>query len=276
MNDLFTPPAGRDLPPGRAEQMRAELLADITGPARPARPVRGRVGVGLVLAGVVAVAATGVSAWSGRGGEQLLALGPDEMSPTLRAAAERCLLEGQDMHPRPLVASADLAVGAERADHVALLFLSEHHYFACDEWDPPGESRSMSLAADTDGPAWHHDWLPGPVDRLLLTSTERDGGDVVVIGRVSARVHQLVLDHGDGRKTVARIADGAFGIIAQGDIHEADHPALVSYDSAGREIDRRPLFVPFDRLGRCYVDPEGTIVYGTPGPACRPAEPWTR
>ncbi|WP_432994298.1 hypothetical protein [Dactylosporangium sp. CA-233914] len=272
MNDLFTPPVGRDLPPGRVQEMRTKLLADITGPARPARR---RVGVGLVLAGIVAVAAVGVSAWSGGDGEQLLALGPDEMSPSLRAAAERCL-EMNDRHARLPVASADLAVGAEHGDHVALLFLTEDHYLACDEWDPPHQSRSGGMAIDTDRPNWQHDWLPGPVDRLLLTSTERDGGDVVAVGRVSARVHRLVLEHGDGRTTVARIANGAFGLIAQGDIRERNSPALVSYDNAGNEIDRRPLFVPFDRLGRCYVDPQGTVVYGEPGPACLPAEPWIR
>ncbi|MEV8517918.1 hypothetical protein [Dactylosporangium sp. NPDC051484] len=272
MNDLLTPPAGRDLPPGRVQEMRAKLLADITRPVRPARPVRVRVGVGLVLAGIVAVAAAGVSAWSGGDRAQLLALGPDEMSPSLRAAAKRCL-EMNDMVP---MGSADLAVGAEHGDHVALLFLTEDHYLACSEGKPPHQGRSGGMAVDTDRPDWQHDWLPGPVDRLLLTSTKAGGGDVVAIGRVSARVHRLVLEHGDGRTTVARIAGGAFGLIAQGDVRERNSPELVSYDSAGNEIDRRPLFVPFDRLGRCYVDPQGSIVYGKPGPACLPAEPWTR
>jgi hypothetical protein len=51
---------------------------------------------------------------------------------------------------------------------------------------------------------------------------------------------------------------------------------LVSYDTAGREIDRRPLFPPPGWFDRCYVDPSGKVVYGKPGPNCRPADPWTR
>jgi hypothetical protein len=292
MNDLFTPPQGRDLPPDRAREMRTNVMAGIT---RPTRPLQGRgrlrLGLGLALAGAVAVVAIGApvwSGWDGRGdGRQLLALGPGEMSATLQAAANRCL-ETNNAHDRVRVTGADLAVAAEHGEHLALLFLTGEHYLACDEWDPPHQERSRGTATDTGRADWHHNWLPGPVDRLLMTSTEHDGGDVVAIGRVSARVDRLVLDHGDGRKTAARIANGAFGLISRGDVRERDTPELVSYDSAGNEIDRRPLFVPFDRLDRCYVDPRGTIVYGEttihggttthgePGRVCLPAERWER
>ncbi|MDG4796409.1 hypothetical protein [Micromonospora sp. WMMD1082] len=289
MNDLLTPPADRDLPAGRAGQMRARLLADLgVGPRRS--PVRRRVALALVAA--VAVAALGLVAWPEHDrAPRYLAFGPDELSPTLRQSAERCLALGDDPARMP-VTIADLAVAVERGDHAALMFLTDDHYLACDFWDPPHQpwpdggapsprlaspARSTAVASSVDDPTWRGDWLPGPVQRLLLTSTDPDGGEVVAIGRVGARVHRLVIEHADGRTAPARISGGAFGLIADdGDIRDDGGADLVAYDRAGVEIDRRPLFTPFDQLGRCYVDPAGAVVYGDPGPTCQPAEPWHR
>ncbi|GAA2605462.1 hypothetical protein GCM10010399_40600 [Dactylosporangium fulvum] len=275
MNDLFTPPAERDLPPGRAAEMRAELLAGIIGPARPAPWTRRRVRAAVALAGVVAAAAAGVSAWSGDDGRQVLALGPGELSPSLRPAVEHCLEWAGNAHGVRSLTTDDLVVGAQSGDHTAVLFLTEDRYFACDLWTPWFQGVSGGTSTDTDGEEWRHDWLPGPVERLSMTSTDADGGEVVVVGRVSARVHRLVLDHGNGTRTPARIANGAFGLISEdGDVRWADNPELVSYDGDGKEIDRRSLLAPFRGGDRCYTDPTGAVVLGKPGPACLPAEPW--
>jgi hypothetical protein len=102
-----------------------------------------------------------------------------------------------------------------------------------------------------------------------------DGGSVSVLGRVSARVDRLVLEHGNGRTTTARLRDGAFGIISRTDDVRKD-AELVSYDRAGREIDRRLLFQFSEEYDHCYTDPDGTVIYGEPGPDCRPADPWDR
>lgn len=272
MNELLIPPAERDLPAGRAVEMRARLAAEVRTPRRT--PTRRRVAV--ALAATAAVAAVGLAVWPDHDqARQFLAFGPHELSPTLRQAADRCLSLNEHRVP---VTIADLTVAAEQGDHTALMFLTDNHYLACDGWEPPHQSWSGGAAWSTDDPNWRSDWLPGPVQRLSLSgSTDPDGGDVVAIGRVSARVHRLVLEHGDGKITPARIAGGAFGLITDDEnISKEGRADLVAYDKAGNEIDRRPLFTPFDQLGRCYVDPVGTVVYGRPGPACQPAEPWSR
>jgi hypothetical protein len=103
----------------------------------------------------------------------------------------------------------------------------------------------------------------------------------MVIGRASARVKRLVLEHGDGRTTAARLKDGAFGLVSTGGPVRAD-AKLVSYDAHGNELGRMPLF---DRDERCYADPAGRVLYPIhvprdappPDPAtCLPTEPWGR
>jgi hypothetical protein len=102
-----------------------------------------------------------------------------------------------------------------------------------------------------------------------------DGGDVAVTGRVSARVHRLVLEHGDGHTTAARLTDGVFGLLTEGANVNKD-AELVSYDAKGTEIDRRLLFRPSNQFDHCYADSSGTVVYGEPGTDCQPAELWSR
>ncbi|MBQ1025481.1 hypothetical protein [Micromonospora sp. C95] len=272
MNELLRPPAERDLPAGRAARIRARVVTEVRAVSGPA-PVRRRVAVALVAAAMIAT--IGVVTWPDPDrGAHFLAFGPDELSPTLRQSAERCLALG-DEPARASATIADLAVAVEQGDHAALMFLTDQHYVACDLWDPPHQSWSGGTATSVDDPTWRRAWLPGPVQRLLLTLTDPDDGEVVAIGRVSARVHRLVLQQADGTITPARVAGGAFGLVGEG-VSENDGADLVAYDGAGVEIDRRPLFTPFDLLGRCYVDPAGAVVYGAPGPACQPAEPWQR
>ncbi len=262
MNDVIDPPAERELPPARAVRMRAGLLS---AAHRPPRHTRRRLAVALaavaVLAGGAAVAADRRDA-----GRELLAMGPDELSPTLREAAEQCLT-WYTGRPEIGVTLGDLVVGAEQAHRAALLFITPAGYLTCDVTREPGEEVTGASA----GEAWpHRDWLPGQFQRLLLTTREPRSGDAIVTGRVSARVARLVLEHGDGHTTVARLRRGVFGLITR-DAGVTGRAALVAYDAAGREIDRKPLFEP----PGCFTDPAGTVIYDSKGATdCRPAEPW--
>ncbi|WP_245712782.1 hypothetical protein [Micromonospora nigra] len=213
---------------------------------------------------------------------QVLAMGAGELSPTLRDAAERCLRWNspqrqtrQDPSEQAVpVSLADLAVAIERGDRALVLFMNDVGYATCDV-ESPGTGRESGGGATDPWP--HGDWLPGPVQRLLLTSTEADGGDVSVSGRVSSRVHRLVLDHGDGHTTTARLSEGAFGLMtSDARLKAGNDPELVSYDAKGTEIDRRPLFQAEDQLEYCYTGPDGKRIYGKPTNGCRPAEKWGR
>ncbi|WP_410810770.1 hypothetical protein [Micromonospora sp. 067-2] len=240
-----------------------------------------------MAATVLLVVSSGVAAvvWDRTDGAnvQVLAMGPGELSPTLRDAADQCLRwnaadngRGLAEDPAPVPLSlTDLAVAIERSDRALVLFMNGAGFATCDvTFDQ--QTRERSGASGTD--RWPHgEWLPGPVQRLLLTSTEADGGDVSVSGRVSGRVGRLVLDHGDGHETVARLSGGAFGLMTTDARLTADNaPRLVSYDAAGVEIDRRPLFQAEDQLTHCYTTPAGTLIYGTPSDTCLPAEAWGR
>ncbi|WP_405096360.1 hypothetical protein [Micromonospora sp. NBC_01412] len=269
MNDILDPPAERDLPPARAARMRADLHQTLRG--RPTRSVRLRLAaatVAVLLAGV-GVAAT-LEGEPGAGGAQVLAMGRAELSGSLLRAARQCLTwtKGGDSS----LTLDDLAVAVERGDRAMVLFMSDAGYLTCEVTRQGGGEPSGGSSHER----WpRSDWLPGPVQRLLLTSSEPRGGDVAVSGRVSARVHRLVLDHGDGRTTTARISRGAFGLVTHAR-PVTGRAELVSYDAAGGELDRRPLFRPSDRFDHCYATPSGEVIYGPAGTDCRPAERWTR
>ncbi|MEV0327440.1 hypothetical protein AB0H63_13475 [Micromonospora echinospora] len=281
MNDILDLPAERDLPPGKARAMRARVLGSVR--PRSARPPRLRVAVvGVVLLAVASGVAAVVWDRPDRSTVQVLAMRAGELSPTLRDAAERCLewnspqrQTRQNAGEQPVpVSLTDLTVAIERGDRALVLFMNDVGYVTCDvEWAGTDQE---SGGSNTE--AWPHgDLLPGPVQRLLLTSTEADGGDVSVSGRASGRVHRLVLDHGDGHTTAARLSDGVYGLMTSGARLKANNdPELVSYDASGAEIDRRPLFQAEDQLEHCYANPDGKRIYGKPTSDCRPAEKWGR
>ncbi|MEU8329711.1 hypothetical protein [Micromonospora sp. NPDC048839] len=267
MNDILDPPAERDLPPGRAARMRADLVTSIRRPRR-----RRAVRLGIATVATAAAVVAGVATVP-RGDEvRHLAMGSGELSPTLHRAVERCLEWNGQMERIPLSIN-DLAVAAEQDHHGVALFITDTGYFTCNVSMQPGQEISGGA---TGARVWpQRAWLPGSIQRLLLVSSEADGGDVAVTGRVSARVQRLVLAHGDGQTTTARLVNGVFGLLT--DHAEVTRDAeLVSYDTAGAEIDRRLLFRPSDEFDHCYVDSAGTLVYGEPGADCRPAEPWGR
>ena len=275
MNDLIEPPAERNLPPARAARMRADLLAATRAP-RSRVPRRLLVAAAAVLTLVIAgVVVTSEVRRENR--TQILAMSAGELDPSLRRAVRDCLeaMEPRDDGaPQPEfvpVSPADVTIASRRGPWIAVLFLTRAGYMACEMQLKFGRLQSSSVG----GEAWpYRDWLPGPVQRLSLSSTEIDGGSVSVLGRVSARVDRLVLEHGNGRTTTARIRDGAFGLIsATDDVRE--NAELVSYDAAGREIDRRPLFGYSLDFPHCYTDPDGTVIYGSQSQDCLPADPWT-
>ncbi|MEU7982622.1 hypothetical protein AB0B63_29325 [Micromonospora sp. NPDC049081] len=278
MNDILDLPAERGLPPEAALAMRARILGFASPP--PARTPRLRVAVAAVLLLAVACGVAAVG-WDrpARSPGQVLAMGQGELSPTLRDAAEWCLQwnspRRQAPGERPVpVSLADLAVAVERGGRVLVLFMNDVGYATCDvEW--AGTARVSGGGATEPWP--HGEWLPGPVQRLLLISTEPDGGDVSVGGRVSPRVHRLVIDHGDGHTTAARLSAGVFGLLtSDARLRAGNDPELVSYDAGGAEIDRRPLFQPEDQLEHCYAGPDGKRIYGRPASGCRAAEKWRR
>ncbi len=289
MNDILQPPADRDLPADRADRIRAGALAALDHPA-PSHTGR-RVAVLAAVVTTVAAGVGGAALWpSGDGGgqsTQALAMSAAELSPPLRAAAKKCLAWNRERHPEVpghavTVGMDDLAVATGHGHRSAMLFLKPDGYYTCELDEEPGEEISGGTGSDQWGN--RRNWLPGPVQRLSLSSSDVDGGDVMVIGRASHRVSRLVLEHGDGRTTPARLKDGAFGLVSRGGPVRAN-ARLVSYDADGNEIGRMPLFDK-DYPDRCYADPAGNVLYlprtakkdaPTPDPAtCLPTEAWRR
>ena len=257
MTDLITPPGERDLPPAAA----ARIHAVVTAPHRARRP---RAAVLVAAAAAVLLAAVLAVGWSRPAERPVVAMGPAELSPTLHDATEQCLTWAASSGDR--VSAADLAVTVARDRRAALMFLTRTGYFACDmRWPLFGEPTGGTVAGRWATP----DLLPGPVQPLSIGAAEFWGGDTGVIGRAAARVHRIELDHGDGRSTAARLERGLFGVLADDVTADAE---LVGYDAAGREVDRRPLFVPSERH-RCWAGPSGAVLFPGP-PPCGAAEPW--
>jgi hypothetical protein len=255
--------------------MRSDLLAAIGQPYRRRRRRR------MALAATGLVAAVGMTVTVVARGDdsvRVLAMSESEMTPTLRDAAAQCLtwsaeqgLQSRNDTPTPW-SMTDLAVATERGDDSVVLFVTAERFVACDistGWNGWGGIAHGTWASPT--------WMPGPVQKLGMSSTHIDGGQVLVTGRVSDRVHRLVLDHGDGHTSTARLGRGVFGLISE-DNDVTDNAELISYDADGGEIGRQRLFGHLDHLEdqQCYVDPSGTIVLGEPGGVCLPAETWTR
>ncbi|MET7667541.1 hypothetical protein [Micromonospora luteifusca] len=267
MKDILDTPVERDLPPGAAARMRADLMTSIRRPRR-----RRAVRLGVATMATAAAVVAGVALVPNGDGVRNLAMGSSELSPTLHRAVEQCLEWNSQMERLPL-SMDDLAVAAEQDHHGVALFMTDTGYFTCEVSMQPHREISGGATGERVWP--QRDWLPGPIQRLLLMSTEADGGDVAVTGRVSARVQRLVLEHGDGQTTTARLANGVFGLLTD-DANVTRDAELVSYDSTGAELDRRLLFRSSHEFDHCYVDSAGTLVYGEPGADCRPAEPWGR
>jgi hypothetical protein len=275
MNDVLEPPAERDMPAHRSARMRARLLGSLHRPT--AR--RGRRRLVMAMAGLVAIAGLAVPVLPERddAAVEALAMSSAELSPRLRDVTRQCLewnarqqVDGSS--GVPVVRSADLAMAARRDHRAVTVFLTPTGYFACDLWTAADGGEDSGSAG---GEQWQvRDWMPGPVQRLSLTSSEIDSGDVIVAGRVSNRVQRLVLEHGNGRRTTARIERGVFGLISQGPVTKKAE--LIAYAKSGEEVGRRPLFPPVSEREQCYVDPSGKVVYGDSDPPCRLAEPWTR
>ncbi|MGC4745041.1 hypothetical protein ACLQ28_05185 [Micromonospora sp. DT201] len=265
MKDILDTPAERDLPPGKAATMRVDLMTSIRRPRR-----RRAVRLGIATLATAAAVVAGVSMVPNGDGVRNLAMGSSELSPTLHQAMEQCL-SWNAQHERLPVSMDQLAVAAEQDHRAVALFITETGYFTCDVSRPPHEEASGGTSGERVWP--QRNWLPGPMQRFVLSSTDWDGGDVAVTGRVSARVDRLVLEHGDGHTTTARLANGVFGLLSEGATVN-EKAELVAYDATGAEIDRRLLFRPSDEFDHCYVDSSGTLVYGEPGADCRPAERW--
>ncbi|WP_433304635.1 hypothetical protein ACQP2F_15655 [Actinoplanes sp. CA-030573] len=150
------------------------------------------------------------------------------------------------------------------------LFLNQAGYMECSAYLTAGERE-----AGVGGELWpHRDWLPGPVQILGMTSSEEDHGWVQATGRVSPRVDHLVLEHGDGQTTAARIDNGTFGLISRND-DVTPAAALVRYGSTGQEFRRKAIFA-LQRDTHCYTDHTGKLIYRETRHDCLPADPWIR
>jgi hypothetical protein len=277
MNDILDPPAERDLPPARFVQMKTELMAAVRqrpaaerGPATRRFSAQPRWAMAAAAAVVVAAVPVSLAVRHQFGGGDVLAMSTAEITPSLREALTECVKASAhsnelDPSPPPPVTMADLGVAAQRDGKTVAVFLRPDGYVTCETEG----SGAWGVGYDEWG---SREWLPGPVHVLSSSTTELDGGELSMAGRVSERVHRLVLDHGDGRTTRARIKDGLFGVVT-GDGKVRENAELVSYDRTGKEIGRMSVYHEVDR---CYTDPAGTILYGESGGDCLPAERWAR
>ncbi|GIJ49566.1 hypothetical protein Val02_64520 [Virgisporangium aliadipatigenens] len=283
MNSVLEPPAERDLPPGHRERMRQSLLREIDGgrdrrPRRPLVPLAALAGAAVLIAAVV-MTTTGLP-WNGdsRTDVRAYAYRGGVVPQDVRRTADRCLADNDfaqrhddpRMRPEAVVGDLELVNYVSRNGTVAVYYLADNVLVAC--LNQPAED-SRSIAVEPLG-----DWLPGAVQIDGGVSEHIDGGGAAfsVLGRVAPGVHRVVLEHGDGLTTEANVLDGTFVVIADGPVRPG-RGSLVSYDSAGTVLDRRPAWAMDQKEPRpCYTDPAGTVVVGSGSTGCGTAERWRR
>jgi hypothetical protein len=127
---------------------------------------------------------------------------------------------------------------------------------------PKGETPLGSF-----GPIMSDPLLHGPIGQYLATTQGVEGEYMAIGGQVSARVGRVVFDDGAGHTREAHVANGTYAIA--GGYGKLDEALLISYDKAGKEIDRRRAF-------GFSCDPHYTGAHGNiPGTMCEPTERWT-
>lgn len=286
MTNLEQLPPEREMPADRQARMRRQVLDTLTAPARPAHR-RGRAARVVVASLATAACLAAAVSWAGGLREhpkpEVVALGDSALSPLVRETGNLCLTHAKTMDPArwPTDSSRPVMVNyAERDGTRAIVIyrMGERLYFCSMEpTTPPSDEWSSSL-----GSSELPTWLPGPISAESASSSEPWGGESALAGFVSRRVAKVILDHGNGHHSTARLANGTFVVVSEGDVADR-RGELISYDDQGREIDRRPAFDLGPVGTSCWVDPQGTVVlYGKevkdatapPSVNCGKAEPW--
>jgi hypothetical protein len=244
----------------------------------PLRSHRGRLALvgAFAAATAAAVVAGSVLLAGGHGRPTVLAFGDGAVSPRLQQAIDWCAERAQMVEPG---SKPRLVNRGEAGDYAIAVFLTDTRMIACDAGPNGGGGHY--------GPYGQLHWLPGPISVEAASATTakggEGGGDVFLAGRISNRVGRVELDHGDGRLTTARLSEGTFAVATDGADIADGKAVLVTYDRAGKAIDRRAaLFLENTGLtadGRytesCWTDPAGTRVYGRTGTTdCKQADPW--
>lgn len=110
------------------------------------------------------------------------------------------------------------------------------------------------------------DLLRGPITPDLMETQGVEGEYMAVAGRVGSRVGRVVFDDGAGHTRQARLANGTFA--TAGSYRNRHTAVLITYDQAGKEIDRRLAFgascLPMNKAGDQQL----------PGTNCKDQERW--
>jgi hypothetical protein len=273
MRDVLTPPVSRDVPDSVCNRMRAEVMRTVDSGAATKTP-GWRVVLPVTALAVAAALAVPWMSGSGStsGGGEVLAFGAGDVSARLQKAIAECEHDAYGEHvgmPKGslhLVNRGEVSRGAT-GDYTLVVLMDDTDRLVVCGWSENGGSGSFD-------PAQGNMWLPGPISVDSLTASELNGGDVSVVGRVSTRVAKVVLDHGNGDTTVARLDHGTYAAATGTGGVVLGSAKVIAYDRAGKVISEKPLMLSAGYgVPGCYVDDAGNVVYGT-GSNCQPAERW--
>ena len=258
-------PIERDLPPGVQAKLR-DHVNDAIGPNANRSQLWMRVAAPVTLSLAVA-AAVAVPMLSRTPGNTVTeAFGQGGVSARLERVIKQCEKDAYGKRVGITPGSLRLVNRGEAGDYAIAVFLAgQERMVVCDG--------STNSGGGSYGPFVQAQWLPGPISVESASATELKDGDMFVAGRVSERVARVELDHGNGNKTVARLAEGTFAVATSEAHLDVDQAKLISYDQSGAVIDSRSPNL-LDAGGKCYVDATNTVVYGKNGPDCAQAEPW--
>lgn len=231
MNVIDDIPAGRDLPPGRADARRLALERETRGPARPPFRAR-RLAVVLASAAIVGAAAAYVAVsppWGVSAAYASWTAVPGQLGPAATQALGASCAQSLQQHFKDANGLAP-ALGEQRGKFSAVVLGDAANVGVCVNVNGilGGFSTRSPIPA---GSALVLEAAPG-----LLTGPDAARA---AYGEVSPQVTRVVVTTQDGRTVTASVGGGYFlGWWPSG----ADPATIAAYDAAGAQLSR--LTVP--------------------------------
>jgi hypothetical protein len=244
------------------------------GPSRPDRRQRRsrfrstRVGV-LAGAAVAAIAAMALvfsanGPWTGRESPEAIALGDNALPPPMRAGGNVCLTGAREIGELGPDVRPTMVNFFEHDWLSVVIYQTGDRLIYCEvHWSSEGDEAPLGSV----GGYGANTPLRGPIGLDLMSTEGAEGEYMAVAGRVSSRVGRVMFDDGAGHVRQARLANGTFA--TAGGYWTRDKALVISYDRAGKEIDRRRAFGT-----SCDPTYQGTDA-ALPGTTCGPLESWT-
>lgn len=253
--------SAKSVPLANARQERRKKLFRFR-PARVAAVVAATAVAAVVITSMALQTESTIPGTQHRAPEAI-ALGDEALSPSMRDAGNVCLAEARRFGNLGQNDRPNMVNYMEHPWLSIVIYQAGDRLVYCTvNTSPTGEELPFGSVGDLSTDTL----LRGPIAPELMETDGVEGEYMAVAGRVSSRVGRVMFDDGAGHTRQAKLANGTFA--TAGSYLRSDKALLITYDDAGKEIDRRPAF-------GVSCDPDNQANRELPGTVCEPHERWT-